>query len=96
MSKGSEMDRLWSEMKKCDIELTMESRVCAKTHSVTARYKKLKADMEKLKTEYEKVKGGGTYNPNSLAHGEAMTRNNVLRKFLGQSGPDSHGSVQKT
>ena len=90
MSKNSEMDRLWTEMRRLDRELSIESRECGKRGEMTVHYKKLKADMEKVKDEYEKVKGGGAYNPLNPAHGEQSTRNKVLGAFLGRTGHDTH------
>ena len=95
MSKASELERLWREMRAMDLELKAEAFVCSKLGKKTKAYASLCRDMANLKTEYEKLKGGGTYNPMSLAHGEIATAKTAMGKMMGKMGPDSHAKLQE-
>jgi hypothetical protein len=90
--KNSELERLWNLMMKISQTMTQEAK--ANPGRVTAYWQTLQRDQQKLKDEYEKLKGGGTYNPQSIKHGETMTRNKVVDAFLGRKGPDSHNSLE--
>ena len=90
MSKQSEMDILWQEMRTLDAQLRTEGRECGKRGGLTEHYKNLRKKMLKAKAEYDKLGGGAAYNPMSLEDGERMTVKKVMGDVRRKTGPDTH------
>lgn len=91
--KKAEASRVWEKIIALERQLKIEASNCK--GNVTQAYKNMVLDMAKLKVEFEKINGKGVYNPNSLAHGEKMTRNKVLGDALGKSGPDTNHGLEE-
>lgn len=93
-NKKQEMDRLWREIMKVEMEVRAELAVCKKEARRTKHYDSLCADMRKLKAEYEKVKGMGSFDPMSVSQNQTMMDRKRQGDKTGRTGPDSHHGLE--